>query len=172
MAGLRSRTRTKTWTWDGGSRLAKSTAAPFGRAVENVRARIGETFKASDIVDEARPQGSPIHGMFEWNNKVAGERWREEQARSYLRALIVVLPTPAGDRTSPAVMSAGPGEGYTAMETALTSAAMRRAMLKRALSEAQGWRRRYETLKELAGVFDALDAVRFDEPEAGQRVTA
>ena len=156
----------RTWTWDGSSHLAKSSALPFGRAVESVRARIGENFTAGDVVDEARPKNSPIHGMFEWNDKVAGERWRAEQARSYLRALIVVVPEEGGERTMPAIVSAGPGSGYVAMETALTNAVMRRAILKRALDEAQAWRRRYESMKELAGVFTALDQVpMFDVQE-------
>jgi hypothetical protein len=167
MAVSELRTDGKTWTWDGSSRIPKKYAVPFGHALERVRERVGDTCTAKDVVEEARPKQSPIHSMFEWDDKVAGERWREEQARGYLRALIVVMPTNEGDRPVPAVISTGRGEGYTASDVVLTSDTMRRSLLKRALSEAQSWRRRYDGIKELAGVYAALDALpMFEEPEA------
>lgn len=162
-------TEAKTWTWNGDSRISKKLAVPFGHALERVRERVGDTCTAKDVLDEARPKNSPIHEMFEWDNATAGERWREEQARGYMRALIVVMPTADGDRPVPAFISTGRGEGYTTTSTVLTNDVMRRALLKRALGEAQAWRRRYETLRELSGVFSALDVVLDAVPETSER---
>lgn len=36
------------------------------------------------LVDKARPADSPIHHLFEWDDVVAGERYRLEQARLYI----------------------------------------------------------------------------------------
>lgn len=42
------------------------------------------------VVDEARPKAHPLHGHFEWNDKVAGEAWRRQQAHELIRSVKVV----------------------------------------------------------------------------------
>lgn len=42
------------------------------------------------LVDAARPADHPLHDRFEWDNSVAGEKYREEQARSLIRTVRVV----------------------------------------------------------------------------------
>lgn len=42
------------------------------------------------FVDFARPAKSPIHHIFKWNDKEAGELYRIEQARGFIRALQIV----------------------------------------------------------------------------------
>ena len=41
------------------------------------------------VVDEARPEGSPIHSRFEWDDSVAGEAYRRGQARQLIRIVVV-----------------------------------------------------------------------------------
>jgi hypothetical protein len=50
------------------------------------------------VVDEARPEDSSLHPAFEWRDPVAGERWREHQARNLIRAVQVVSSNEAGER--------------------------------------------------------------------------
>jgi len=38
-----------------------------------------------DVVKRARPKRSPMHKLFEWDDSIAGEKYREEQARYVLR---------------------------------------------------------------------------------------
>lgn len=45
---------------------------------------------ASDVVESARPEDSPLHGEFEWNDKKAGHEYRLHQARKLIRAVVVV----------------------------------------------------------------------------------
>lgn len=42
------------------------------------------------VVDEARARTHPLHGRFEWDNKVAGEAWRRQQAHELIRSVRVV----------------------------------------------------------------------------------
>lgn len=42
------------------------------------------------VVDEARPKDHPLHERFEWDNKVAGEAWRRQQAHELIRSVRVV----------------------------------------------------------------------------------
>lgn len=37
------------------------------------------------VVDEARDPGHPLHSHFDWDNKVAGEKWRRHQAHELIR---------------------------------------------------------------------------------------
>lgn len=42
------------------------------------------------VVDEARDPVSPLHSRFEWNDAVAGEAWRREQAHALIQSVRVV----------------------------------------------------------------------------------
>jgi hypothetical protein len=37
------------------------------------------------VVQEARPEGSPLHDLFEWDNEICGEKYRLIQARMLIR---------------------------------------------------------------------------------------
>jgi hypothetical protein len=41
------------------------------------------------VVDAARPKTSPLHARFEWNDKVAGEKHRREQAHELIQSVRV-----------------------------------------------------------------------------------
>lgn len=41
---------------------------------------------AADVVADARRPDSPLHELFEWDDSVAAERYRESQARSLIRS--------------------------------------------------------------------------------------
>jgi len=42
------------------------------------------------VVDTARPEDHPLHARFEWDNAVAGEAYRLEQARRLIRSVRVI----------------------------------------------------------------------------------
>lgn len=39
------------------------------------------------VVDEARPAGAPLHDRFEWDNDIAGEKYRLVQAQQLIRSV-------------------------------------------------------------------------------------
>jgi hypothetical protein len=41
------------------------------------------------VLDEARPVDSPLHARFEWDDTVAGERWRTVQAHELIQSVRV-----------------------------------------------------------------------------------
>jgi hypothetical protein len=55
-------------------------------AIEEAGGRI--TPKA--VVDAARPEDSPLHSEFTWDDSVAGEKWRLQQARHLILRIRVV----------------------------------------------------------------------------------
>lgn len=50
------------------------------------------------VVDEARDKAHPLHSRFEWNNGLAAEAWRREQASQLIRSVRVVYRKPDTDQ--------------------------------------------------------------------------
>ena len=157
MAGSQSSRR---WQWVKGSRKPRKLAEALGKTLDALRSRKGR-FAARDVVRAARSKSSPIHSLFEWNNARAAEMFREEQARGYIRSLVVVVEgDDGGEIAVPVAVSFGPGDGYTATEVVMSSTQLRARLIQQALEEAEGWRARYRHLKELAAVFEAIERVK------------
>ena len=49
-----------------------------------------EGLTAKRLVDVSRDESAPLHAEFEWDDSVAGEKYREEQARKIIQHLIIV----------------------------------------------------------------------------------
>jgi hypothetical protein len=130
-------------------------------------ARIGRKRKAlrpAYVVDASRPPDAPLHGAFEWDDSIAGESYRVEQAKSLLRHLVVVrigdgpvAPVRAFVSVESTDKSAQPQ--YVKTVDALRHPRRRSEVLQQALDDLNSWRRKYSRLKELARVFDAIDEV-------------
>lgn len=56
--------------------------------LEAVRARHGR-LTPDVVLDDAREPGHPLHSRFEWNDSVAAERYRREQAHELIRSVRV-----------------------------------------------------------------------------------
>ncbi|HEY6110582.1 MAG TPA: hypothetical protein VIV56_16890 [Gemmatimonadales bacterium] len=148
----------RKYSWKEGLRVPSRFANVFGETLERIQRRNGWTVKS--IVDEARPDDSPTHPMYEWDDAVAGELHRHEQARRYIRHLRVELVGPQGPQEVPMAVSFGPGTDYTSFETAMTNAEMRQTVLRQAMEEAKRWAERYNWLTELEPVFKAIMRVK------------
>ena len=63
-----------------------------------VRARTGYLTPAA-VVEAARPADHPLHARFEWDDTVAAEAWRREQAHELIRSVRVSYVDGQGQRT-------------------------------------------------------------------------
>jgi hypothetical protein len=82
------------YIWASGSRFAKSTLAPqvAGVELERLQQEHGGRITPVDVVEAARPVGTPLHPVFEWDDARAGELYRVDQARHVIGAIRVVQP--------------------------------------------------------------------------------
>ena len=72
-----------------GVRIPKGlTADQAAHELERIRKKFGLTPR--NVVEQSRPDDSPLHGCFEWDDSAAAERYREGQARTIIRAVIQV----------------------------------------------------------------------------------
>ena len=137
---------------------------------------------ATAVVEEARTAVSPLHTAFEWDDAVAGEKYRERQAENLMRQLVVVYRRPSGEATQPTrflvkvrgredeevereetAIALAP-HNYVPVKHVMDDADLRRRFVRQAYGELVSWRKRYQGIAELAAVFDAIDAV--PEPTA------
>ena len=65
------------------------------RELERIRRLGGGMLTPQRVVKESEDPGSPLHDEFEWDDSIAGERYREQQARIIIQAVEIV--TDGGD---------------------------------------------------------------------------
>lgn len=161
----------KVYSWRDNARY-NVQAAVFASVVEQLEEANGVATPEA-LVEAARPPESPIHRMFNWNDAAAAELYRADQARRALSSLRVSVRMEEGPRTEPVVafVSVNRGEsgrGYVNSQTVMADPVMRESCLEEARRALAGWRRRYQHLSELSGVFAAIDmALAEAEIEAG-----
>jgi hypothetical protein len=117
------------------------------------------------VVDEARPKSHPLHSRFEWNNTVAGERWRQAQAQELIRSVKVVYREPTEKEPGRSVRAFHAvrrenGNVYEPVDKVVDDPFMKRLVLADMEREWKALRRRYEQFAEFA------EMVRADLEEA------
>lgn len=105
------------------------------------------------VVDEARPKSHPLHGRFEWDDRVGGEAYRRIQAQELIRSVRVVYQ-PATDvdpeksvRAFQAVKSAE-GFVYEPSEKVAADPFLSQLVLNDMERDWKALKRRYETFAE------------------------
>lgn len=132
--------------------------------IETIRHLNGGSIAPSQLVDDAKPENAPLHDAFEWNDKIAAAKHREDQARQIIRSIEIIGRSADGEKTREIayVSIARPfeeGAAYTATREALAVQESREIVLAAALAGLKAWERRYGHLKELARVIEAIRKV-------------
>lgn len=135
-----------------------------GKHLEELRARTGGELTPQCVVDDARPPDAPTHPLFEWNDAVAAEGFRQQQARQVMNSLRLVMETEGGETRE--IMAYGHivhperGHRYVNIVQAVSTPDYRRQLLEEALRYMEGFRRRYEHLEEMEPILKAIGRVR------------
>jgi hypothetical protein len=109
------------------------------------------------VVKAARNPSNPLHDQFEWDDKVAGHKYRLWQARVLISSVTIVRDEKA-EKPVPVFVSlmrdrVDEGGGYRALEEVLADEQMRGELLATALHELKAFQHRYHVYRELAGIF-------------------
>jgi len=111
------------------------------------------------VVDSARQHASPIHECFEWNDAIAAEEHRKQQARVMICNLVVVEEGRPDTRAFVSVQFEEEANRYVQIDEAFTDEEYRRQVLEQAYSEMESFKRKYHRLKELADVIRSIRKV-------------
>ena len=63
------------------------------QAILEMKARTNHSVTAAMVLDAARAEDSPLHGLFVWDDTEAAEKYRIIQARGFLRAVVRIIPS-------------------------------------------------------------------------------
>ena len=115
---------------------------------------IGEEATPTQILEKARE----LHKCFTWDDTVAAERWRLQEARTIVRLLVIERkeddPEPVRQFFK---ISADHDAGYKQTVLIVRDQDEYKALLRQAKAELETFRRKYRALAELEGVFEAID---------------
>lgn len=111
----------------------------------------------SDIVEESRSETAPLHPCFEWDDQKAANKYRESQAMLIVRSIVTVQESQKGPQQVRAFVHVE--QSYKPISVVVNSEKQIAELLETALSELRAFKRKYETLKELSPVFDAIEEV-------------
>lgn len=134
-----------------------------GEELERIKKAGNGLLEPANVVEAARNEASPIHDHFEWDDAVAAESFRQDQARELVRCLTIdISRSNVEPKTVRAFVNVEIGEqrGYVASVTAMSSEELRKQVLARAFAELEAWRARHAELTELARIFSAMEETR------------
>ena len=146
-----------------GASISQEKAQIVGEFLET----LGE-FTPSDVVEAARPELSPLHDCFEWDDLKAAEKYRLVEARHLVNTINVVITAQGKEieaRGFYSVVVQTEDEQiehrYTAIRIISADSARREQVIERALLELQGWQARYQQYQEIFGgnIFEAIETV-------------
>lgn len=104
------------------------------------------------VVDVARDPEHPLHSRFEWDDTLAAEKWRIEQAGQLLRVTYRPIPGKPHDlRAFSAIRGEDtPTSDYVPTEDVLADPFARELLLRSMKRDWQTFKRRYDHMAEFA----------------------
>ncbi len=155
-----SRRKGQKFAWKPKTR-SKTQAGIVGKEFERIRLLEGSLTPANVVFHNKR-KATPLHHEFEWNDKNAARSYRERQAAYLIRHLVIIREDDDGPEAVRAYFSIaedGYEREYLNVDDIMSDPEARARLVEKALREARQWRRRYNDLRELAAVFDAIDGI-------------
>lgn len=143
---------TAKWKYDN---LIKADANQIASEIEE----IGEEVTAAQIVEKARDERSELHKCFEWDDSIAAEKYRLEQARYILRVLVIQHPEEDKAENPPIryFQKTNNNEGFKPSKIIFHKQDEYQALLKRAWEELRAFKQKYSMLQELDEILALID---------------
>lgn len=112
------------------------------------------------IVEESRPATAVLHGIFQWNNELAADAYREWQAAQLIRSIRVVVNEEEVSITTRAIVnvrtSESPQRSYIPIAEAIHNEAAYEDLLKQAKADIEKFVAKYNQIEQLNGVKRAM----------------
>ena len=124
---------------------------------QKVYEEIGDkSVSPEEVLNKARNEKSELHKCFEWNDGIAAEKYRLQQARMIIN-LLVIKTENKDDEPIRVFQISSEKNVYQPTRFFIQNPDEYQILLRRAKGELQAIRNRYKTLSELEAVFDAID---------------
>lgn len=149
--------------WQKGARRKVKAEAAYAE-LERIRTEEGDVLSPQSIVDASRPEDAVLHPEFEWDDAIAANEFRKDQARSIVQTIEIVESSGGLESRSPALVSvivAGQ-RGYQPTSVAFEDADSAEFVIGEALAALVAWQRRYKALRDherLREVWAAVESI-------------
>lgn len=142
-------------SWKSGFGLFRADA----QKVANEIAEIGESATPQEILEKGRDPETELHKCFEWDDTVAAEKYRIQQARQIVCCLVIrESEEPKSDKPEIRMFyKTSNDEGYKPTSIIMQNKDEYKKLLERAFAELTAFKNKYHSLSELDGVFEQID---------------
>lgn len=148
------------YKWKSGARI-KGDAQASGELMEELSVS-EEGLTARTLLEANIPEGAPLHNDYDWDDSIAADKWRLQQSNQFIASLTVVVFEDKGDASTdqPRAFHITTQEhNYDSLNVILSEPSKYEAMLQSAKAELNTFKRKYEILKELQPVFNAIKKI-------------
>lgn len=119
---------------------------------------IGNEVTPEQIVEKAKDEETELHKCFEWDDRIAGEKYRKWQARDIVCKLVIQEEEVPKDRPETRVLyKTDATSGYKPTEYIVRKKDEYEALLERAWAELRAFKAKYSMLKELDEILELID---------------
>lgn len=150
------------YQWKSGSRI-RADAQASGELMERLAAS-EEGLTAKTLLEANKPKSAPLHDYYEWNDVVAAEEWRLHQSRNAINSIIrcdVKSTDEIGDEQPVrAFFITTESNCYDSIQAIVQDEDKYSVLLRQAYAELTAFQRKYEALKELTPIFEAMKEVK------------
>jgi len=109
------------------------------------------------IVDAARPEDAVLHPVFEWDDTIAGERWREHEARNLIKVVEVEETKDETISVSPVFLHVPDQGEYHTTEVVLNEPSKLASAVAQLQRQISGLERTLNTIRDMAGESENSD---------------
>lgn len=122
---------------------------------------------AENIIKSARNPKNPLHNLFEWDNKIASEKYRIHQALLLINQIRIKIKNKtyiAFENVKVKVNNSNSKNSferrYMEMNEIISNKQLRLQILNRAVNQLTFWQTQYNNYKELKPVYIAIEKVK------------
>lgn len=117
-----------------------------------------------NLINEAKDKNNPLHDLFDWDNNIAGDKWRLQQARVIINEVKVVIDEKeyyAFENVSVKVNdNLEHKREYMPIVTIMSNKELRQQIIRSALQQLAYWEKQNEKYTELMPIIQTAQKVR------------
>lgn len=117
-----------------------------------------ECITPASIVDYARSEDTELHKCFQWDDSIAAENWRKQQARIIVSSLVVTVEkNTAGSQKYRLIQHDDSTKEYKPVVFTVRNMDEYSRLLAQAKRELRSFKERYKSITELSEVIEQIE---------------
>lgn len=119
---------------------------------------LGDSITPEDVVEMARDENSETHKCFTWDDSIAAEKWRKQEARQIFCNLVIERSVTESENSVPIrIFHCNEGRSYKHAELVFKVEDEYQKLLQSAYAELRAFKIKYQSLNELSEILALID---------------